>query len=294
MCAASLPPPQSGLPLAMKTTAAANEQAAAMPPQNIRTLISFLLFVHFFSLAVVLVLNNSSTDLSQKLRRMPGMYLQALFMDIDFDHGQPFQKRRFPMPEGALMERDNPRDMPRGRRGRYHLTQGEAYDCPFFVEVEIPDADFLRNEGSGYEGDRKIVTIPPQDIGPKQRYLRYHTLAWEAARLNGQEEVDAVLLGGIGGGILHEHGVPKNVPCRVRVWRLSQLTTEQASHADESIRDPWNKRPPAPDINLEGVIFFDKDGQVQFSRTLPANEVAPPPGAAPPGSSDTGVSPPGV
>lgn len=276
----------------MKATAPAEPQAAAaLPPQNVRTLISFLLFVHFFSLAVVLIFNNASTDVAQKLRRMPGLYLQALYMDVDFDNGQPFRKRVFPVPETALTQRDNPRDLPRGRRGRYHLTQGEVYDNAFFVEVEIPDAEYLRNEGSKYQGERKIITIPSPDLGPRQRYLRYHTLAWEAARLNGQEEVDAVLLGGIGGGILNENGVPKNVPCRVRVWRMAPLTVEQANHPNETVRDPWNKRPPAPDINLEGVIFFDKEGQVQFSRTLPINEVAPPPDSPPPGPTGSGASP---
>ncbi len=273
---------------------AANDSPAAQPSQNVRTTISFLLFVHFFSLGALLVLNHSSSELSQKLRRIPGYYLQTLFMDVDFDHGQPFRHRRFPQPENAMAERDNPRDMPRGRRGRYHLTLGEAYDCAFFVEVEIPDPDFIRQRGGNYDGMQRVVTVPDLEIAPKQRYLRYHTLAWEAARLNGQEDVDPILLGGIGGGVLREYNVPRNIPCRVRVWRMLSRTPEQATHADETIRDKWNKRAPDPDIGLEGTIFLDDNGQVQFTRTLPANEVSPPPGTPAPGSTEPGIDVPAI
>lgn len=268
---------------------AANDSPAAQPSQNVRTAINFLLFVHFFSLGVLLVFNHSSSELIQKLRRIPGYYLQVLYMDVDFDNGQPFRHRRFPLPENPMAERDNPRDMPRGRRARFHLTQGEVYDCAFFVEVEIPDPSYIQQRGGSYDGERRIVTLPDLGISPKQRYLRYHTLAWETARLNGQEDVDPILLGGIGGGVLREHNVPRNVPCRVRVWRLLNLSPEQAIHTDETVRDKWNKRAPEPDIGLEGTIFLDSNGEVQFSRSLPTNEVAPPPGSAPPGAEGSGT-----
>jgi hypothetical protein len=272
---------------------AANDSPAAMPSQNVRTAINFLLFVHFFSLGALLVLNHSSSELAQKLRRIPGYYLQVLFMDIDFDSGQPFRHRRYPLPEDAMAERDNPRDLPRGRRGRYHLTQGEVYDCAFFVEVEIPDPIYIQQRGGSYDGERRVVFVPDLDISPKQRYLRYHTLAWEAARLNGQEDVDPILLGGIGGGVLREHNVPRNIPCRVRVWRLLSRSPEQVLHADESVRDKWNKRAPEPDLGLEGTIVLDMNGNVQFSRSLPVNEVAPPPGsvAPTPGGAETPAAP---
>lgn len=69
------------------------------PQPLTRTIVTFLLFLHLFALFVAVVSNDTGSDLTRGLRRVPGMrqYLQLLAMDLSY---------RFPLISGSDSDMD--------------------------------------------------------------------------------------------------------------------------------------------------------------------------------------------
>jgi hypothetical protein len=264
----------------------ASSPTESSPPQGVRTLVNFLLFVHLFSLAALLLLNGSFSGLRYQLRRVPGYYLQVLGMDYDFDSGQRFNydlqssrttrrlnelaeqlkyvhERGFHEAEKIWTEiadaqKQNPRDM--GRRGLFHLTHADALDVGHFLELR-----FVVN------GDAQLARLPElRTPWPQQRYLRYQMLAREVARLAGDDNNKDMLPVAITGAVLKRNGLsPADLADIQPEFRCARLTTvswmdapaasnpQAAPRFKDPFHDDWfqtaYKRIP---VSISGQIQF--------------------------------------
>jgi hypothetical protein len=78
-----------------------------LPGTGVRTLLSFLLFLHLFALFVACVSNSAASPLQRRLRYVPAAYLQLLNMDLSYG---------------------------------FHLTQAELSDVDYVIEMELETA----------------------------------------------------------------------------------------------------------------------------------------------------------
>ncbi len=219
-------PPSSDMP---------SQSPPDLPGQGVRTAVNLLLFVHLFCLAIVLVMNHSTSALRIKLQNFPTFYLSLFYMDVDFGGGVVQSNQA----EGA-----NLRLRPRSRRALYHLTQSEAVDVGHFVEVEVTR-----------DGETKVVEFPSADLWPRQRYRRYQMLAWEVGRLVGNEDTRLVLPQGIARCVLRRNGVDQG---KFRCRRLYLQSTADVSAADPTIRDPWDRRWTANILEANALLANDE------------------------------------
>jgi hypothetical protein len=225
--------------------------APALPSQGVRTFATLLIFIHLFSLAIVLVMNGSTGNLREKLRKMPGFYLQALYMDVDFDNGQRFNFRFNDNPSAQL-------DLPKGFRGLYHLTRAELQDIDHFVELEYQR-----------DGQPQVAPLYTGGRWPQPRYRRYQMLAWEVGRLAFDEDAAAMLPTAISRRLLAEQGVSKGV------FRCQHLALR--SLQDMTSGDPVRSNPLAPDrfeTRYEADVFY-ANGQLFLQSRASPGDAAP-------------------
>ena len=154
-------------------------QPAGIPSVEMRTVVSFLIFVHLFALTAALVFTpGMSSDLEQRVVNLPVLrqYRQALDMNLPYT---------------------------------YHLTfGGEDFDFEHQLEVdlELPD------------GQRKLVILPGPGLWPRSRHNRYQMLAFNTAAGIGQENIETILPQGITYGLLDQYGATRaNFRCRVHL-----------------------------------------------------------------------------
>ncbi len=193
-----------------------------LPSQGVRTIITFLLFVHLFSLGVALTLSSSSAPFAQKLRRIPGMYLQLLYMDLEFDSGTRFG------PPGPMS--DDVTNMPKARRGMYHLTRGEQYDVGYFIEFQYER-----------DGKKETARLPEMGTWPGERFRRDLTLAWEAGRLVGEDPGESMLPEALGRHFLTAYNIPDGQRCTLVIRRLTLRSDEDAVSSDPARSNPWDE-----------------------------------------------------
>ncbi|HEX5444429.1 MAG TPA: hypothetical protein VFW87_11390 [Pirellulales bacterium] len=127
----------------------AAENAAQLPPEWVRTAVSFLLFVHLFAVLVGVLANWYPSPLATQLRtRVPLLapYLESLDLDQAY----------VPL---------------------YGLTYGMDQDTDQRVEVDLKLAD----------GTQRQFILPRRDLWPHQRYRREQRLAEVAADLVGDD-----------------------------------------------------------------------------------------------------------
>jgi hypothetical protein len=132
-----------------------------------RTIVSFLLFLHFFALAVGLISNWYPSSLAAKLRDVPAVepYLGTLGLDLSY------------------LE-------------RYRLTHALPDDTEHFIDAELTLAD----------GTQRKIRLGAGDVTPPQRYRRYARLADTSARLVGNPSLESILPQAVAAGLLAEHG----------------------------------------------------------------------------------------
>jgi hypothetical protein len=146
---------------------------ATQPSEGVRSLVSFLIFVHLFALVVGIVSNEVPSQLEIALARLPLLrpYRQLLAMDLPYS----FYFTRGNDPGGEL-----------------------DIDYMFTATVKRPD------------GSTESVEFPSADMWPHQRFHRYQTLARQIAVFAGEdapqpEKLDH-LVQAIAGGLLHGYG----------------------------------------------------------------------------------------
>jgi hypothetical protein len=170
----------------------------------LRTIISFLLFLHLFALTVAVASNAGPVSaLRRGLRRAPLVrpYLQLFEMDLAYN---------------------------------YHLTFGSEMDCDHFVEMEL---DW---QGRSDPKAGRLV-LPEPSLRPRSRRKRYHNLALSMAGLEGQDAVESLLPLTVSKTLLAEQGITSGTH-RFRLRRQMLLRMRDVNSMTPSLRDPYDPR----------------------------------------------------
>lgn len=174
----------------------------AMPAQGVRTVVSFLLFLHFFALAVGIASSWSPSPLTAAVRRVPsvGPYLEFFWFDVSY----------FPL---------------------HRLTQGNRDDTDALVEIELNATD----------GSTKQLTIPSDDVWPHQRYRRHARLAQHVAGLAEADPLASLLPQDIAVHYASESTAPISKGT-LRCRRHLMLDMSEVTSSDRTRRDPFDSR----------------------------------------------------
>jgi hypothetical protein len=226
------------------TSPASSSQSAAehaqRPNEIVRTIVSFLLFLHFFALGVAIASNWSPSSLALRLRRVPGLrpYLQLLDQDQAYI-------------------------------GLYNLHDGLSEDTDAAVEVDLT----LENGA-----ERKFV-LPAPGLWPHQRYRHFSRLAEVAADLAPNQDLQSIVPQAIAKHYVAEvqaegHKVSGGM-VRVKHWLLQPMEAIGSSNSAE--RDPhsavYDRKLYEARIKLVG-------GKVRLLKVEEARDVAPAAGSA--------------
>lgn len=218
------------------------------PSSGLRSVITYLLFVHFFFLLVGIKSRTDSSGLEQDLRnKVPGLrpYLQLLGMDLSY---------------------------------MFHLTYyqptadaGDPNDTDFFLEADIPQPD----------GTTKLVVLPTKDELAGMRFRRMERLV-HAAAVDGADGSDsaAEVAKGIARRLMLENNCleqARTTPLRLRFrrrilpdWMLPPSELEQSGALEVPQDAPSNF-----ETVYEVLAVFAGD-DVQVTRVGAASNAAAP------------------
>jgi hypothetical protein len=210
--------------------------STAAPSDGARTVISLLLFVHLFALAVTFFGNYEGSDLVSAQAR--GSALVPRLQSVIRPYTYPLWL-----------------DWPL----QNHLTYGAAFDFDHYIEVAITPKDGTT--------EPEVLRLPEQSAGPGLRANRLRRLAWYVARLAADRERSEVLPLAIGGGILKQHDATK---AQVRSFRTQPLILGETGGIDESVRATADERIYAAD-----VFFLPGLDRPQLNKVGEARDVAP-------------------
>jgi hypothetical protein len=160
-----------------------NDQSQ-LPTPGVRTLITFLLFVHLFMLFAAIVSNEAPSELEQRLRNVPGLrpYVQLLAMDLPYT---------------------------------YHLTYGPTDGPP----GETFDADarhWIEVELNLPGGKQQKVELPAAGSAAGQMQRRYTNLARRACGLAESTTYASMIPFAVSSALVHQTGATGGT---VRLWQ---------------------------------------------------------------------------
>lgn len=144
------------------------EPPAALPSEGVRGVLSLLLFIHLFSLCLVVLPGRIDPLLSQlqfQLRAPLSPYLQFLNLD------------------------------PLGLYDHWRLTQGSAFDVDHYFQVELNLPD----------GRVETIELPPQGLAPNERLRHYQMLALAAGVFAESNVQESNLPLGVAQGLVTRH-----------------------------------------------------------------------------------------
>jgi len=206
------------------------DEALELPAESIRVSVSLLLFVHIFSVLVVLAFGATGAPLYRQLHdHVPGLrhYLQALHLDLGFN---------------------------------YQLTSGDALDFDHFIEVDLMLAD----------GSTKTVLLPEPDTFPRERRNRLRSLARSAASLVGNEQLESVLPRQIAVSVFRRHGGAEGDEFEhtIRVKRHLPPNLDAINAVSDGLPPPSNPLPPEREFPIVFEAKFKLiDGDMVFVKT---------------------------
>jgi hypothetical protein len=150
----------------------------------------------------------------------------------------------------------------------YQLTYGAEPDYQLEIDLELAD------------GAREQVILPPVDLQPHARQLRYNALAYLTGLEIGNDMTESVLPQGITAGLLEQFGATRaNFRCRAH----NPLGRDRVlAGADPQAADTW-------ETLYQATIWMTDDGQIRLLKQESAAESAP--GAVPRGGTPSGGSP---
>ncbi|HET6882372.1 MAG TPA: hypothetical protein VFI31_19560 [Pirellulales bacterium] len=171
------------------------------PPDWWRAVVSFLIFVHLFALAVAVLSNWNPSTLSIRLRQNVPLvkpYLQALAMDQAY---LPLYGLTFAMEEDTDMAVD--------------------------LELQLPD------------GTQRQITLPSNGLWPRERWRRDARLAETAGDLTGErfKNIESLLPQAIAAHYVAKYGTKGGT---IRFTRHKLLSLEALGSSDPALRDPYN------------------------------------------------------
>ena len=209
--------------------------SAEPPNQIVRTIVSFLLFLHFFALGVAILSNWSPSSLATRLRGVPGVrpYLQWLDQDQAYI-------------------------------GLYNLHDGMSEDTDAAVEVDLR----LKN------GSERKFTLPAAGLWPHQRFRHFSRLAEVAADLAPNQDLQSVVPQAVAkhyvAQLQAEGEAVRDGTVRVKHWLLQPMEAIESTSADQ--RDPhsaiYDRKVYEARIKLLG-------GKVSLLKVEEARDVAP-------------------
>jgi hypothetical protein len=151
------------------STTPADDSPALLPPPG-RTIISFLLFLQLFALAIAVLSNELPSPLEVGLRKVVAPYLKLLTMDLSYAYNLTF-----------------------GFTG----TEAEAMqDTTYWLEADL-------NLPTGQPIN---VVFPQPGLEPKQRFRHYERMVKRAAAALGSNSTESSLPGAIATRLVKETG----------------------------------------------------------------------------------------
>ncbi|HTU25903.1 MAG TPA: hypothetical protein VMF30_10930 [Pirellulales bacterium] len=197
------------------TPATSNVPAPQAPSTEIRGLVSLLLFIHLFVVAIGLVSYTAPSALEEELRKFFAPYLATLNFDL------------------------NPNAYP---TGRFYMT----HDLPVDVDAQIHVDATLPS------GEERSITIPEPGLWPPERRRHYQAMANAASTLvGGDEEYQPVLPRSIAGSILRSWGAARGT---VRIDRHLPLQIQEAESGDPERSDPFGRNRYSPVYEAQVLV----------------------------------------
>ncbi|REJ66742.1 MAG: hypothetical protein DWQ31_13575 [Planctomycetota bacterium] len=148
-----------------------------MPSDGLRTLISFLLFLHLFALSVaVLSRTGTVSGFRSALRTRTGVshYLNLLGMDLGYD---------------------------------FHLTRNMPDDFDHVVDLVLDAPTGFRGEQEVIEQQQlETIELMPEDVWPGARKRRYLSLGLSVAANASNDEIASEIPKALVTGLLAQHG----------------------------------------------------------------------------------------
>jgi hypothetical protein len=172
-----------------------------LPPDWLRTVVSFLIFVHLFALAVAILSNWNPSTLSMRLRQNVPLvrpYLQALAMDQSY---LPLYGLMFAMDE----------------------------DTDMAVDIDLKLAD----------GSQRQVALPATNLWPRQRWRHDARLAETAGDLTGErfKNIESILPQAIAAHYVRNYGATGGT---IRFTRHKLLSIDAPASSDPAVRDAYS------------------------------------------------------
>jgi hypothetical protein len=220
---------------AMKPSDTPPPEGEPLPSQGVRTIVSFLIFVHLFALAVCVLStprDGMSSSLQRQLRnaRFLTAYMQWLWMDNAYDYFHTY--------------------------GDLEVVDRFGTDHQFEIELKMPD------------GSARNIAFPEAGLFPRQRRQRLRQLANSAALTVGQPG-ESLLPAALLEHALRATGADSGT-LRLRQHRLQ--TMEQRGSADKTVRDPYDDRYYRTAYTGYGRLI---DGQLVYQKLESAVDSAP-------------------
>jgi len=215
--------------------------AASGPSDLVRSILSLLLFIHFFCVFTVLASTYLRSSLQARLVSIFGVYTELLAFD-------PGRSTPFFYTHGGLEDEDAVFSLDLYPDGDVPVAQR-----PLIKTVVLPEG------GSNWLGDRhRTIRLARQ-------------LAYIADPEQDRDDLAAEIARGVGGRVMREQGARAAVlRCTRRLSQPLDLST--------LLRDFPADNPTAPaydEVVYEADVYFDEDSEVQALRRQAAAEVAP-------------------
>lgn len=238
-------------------------EAPLLPSSGVRTVVSYLIFIHFFFLLVSIKSKTVSSGLEQDLRqRAPGLtpYVQLLGMDLSYMFHLTYYDPSFSEPANF-----------------------RPSDTDFFVEADIPLPS----------GETKTIRWPSTDMRPGSRYHRFERLVHTAA-VEGEvdNETPASLIAqGIARRLMAENQCRSlTLHFRRRLLQNLMLPVGSMELAAEKARDPND--PANFPAAYEANAYLTAENEVGIAPLKAASNTAAPRRSTNSGSSSKGGSAP--
>jgi len=183
--------------------------AAQWPSQGVRTVVSLLLFVHLFALAIAMTsrattveteFGPAGSELLSRMRDVPFLMRYLQFLELDESYNNAW-------------------------------TQGGPLDSDHAIEVVLEFKD--------PRADQLTIRIPADRLWPPLREERYRSLALTAAALVGNSQRENILPQAIAEKLVGEHGATGGT---IRIRRHFPQSPQEAASLDDAVADPNSDR----------------------------------------------------
>lgn len=212
------------------------------PGQAVRTLVTFLIFLHLCALGIGVASRNASpSPLAFQLRAVPGVrpYLQILAMDLSYQYQLSYYQP--------------------ARVGPPALLEAAPEDTDHLFEVEL---------GRGEESPLH-VRLPARGMQPPLRRKRYQRLAVNTAMLVEDDTLAGLIPRAVAGRLVYETGADSG---RIACRRVYPRPMDAWESSNPQALDPYGPAYLRTVVEYELIV---QSGQVEVLKREAAQDVAP-------------------